>query len=88
MGIPIGFIVKIVRDQYLLFPILAFPCIRPIVVGPAYAIAGIDFGMGQQHFHRLFQQQMAVEPIMIKTESVDAMFPGYLALPAKGFYVT
>ena len=88
MGVPIGLIVKIMGDQNRFLPLFPFPGIRPIVIRPANAVAGFDFRVGQQHFHRFFQEQMAVEPIMIKAETIDPVFPGYLALPAKGFHLT
>src|SRR5215831_4693953 len=63
------------------FVIGAIPLARPAFVGPAHAEWEIELRPGQQLIKRLVQQLLALKPIVVIAEAVDAMKPRQLYLP-------
>src|SRR5581483_2221354 len=65
---------KVLLEQNVLF--LAVPSAGPAFVGPVDAKGNIYRGIGQQGFERALQYAAAGEPVMMKTEAMNAVLLG------------
>ena len=70
----------LLRDEHILLTTVPPP--RPVLVGPADAKGKIGLPRVEDGVERMLEQTLSVEPIMVITEAVNAMFARQRGLPS------
>ena len=84
---PVLLVIKIMRDQRPHISGSCFPTVIPVMISPRNAIIHVNLRMIEKHFHRFFQKQMSVKPIVIHRKTIYTIFFCDFALPLQSLHI-